>query len=247
MNHPLACATFRDDALYWNLVTETVQYYNEQGAMRSPKTVALFLGSAYRVAAMTSSFPAANQDERIIRLFSWGSGEGGFRDNFYQVNIPGKKYPGLEAIGLRVKSMSVDFGWSGLNESNVEWTYTVATCVQKGVAFPSWINAIIPKDVQVLISQNLVIPSTLKLKKIDLDTAKNAHGIYRDLLKKGVPPEKMKVWVNYKEKSGDDLDSLLIYRWLVEAVRWQRGWRWKTWDKDLYPRLKRAVARYPKG
>lgn len=243
---PFTCPSYREEAAYWNLVAETTQYYMDQGYTRSPKTIATFLGSSMRVASMTSGFPAADLEERTLRLFSWGSRESGYRESFYQVNIPGKSYKGLPA-GVVVKAMSVDFGWSGLNEGNVNWTYRAALCVQNGEPFPKWINNMLAKDTQEFIRANLVIPQKFKLKKIDLESAKSAHRLYRSQLKKGISPEKMKIWVDYKEKTPDELDSLLIYRWLVEVDRCKRGWKWRTWDADLYPRLKKAVSRYPKN
>ena len=232
----------RFSAIYWNILAKTADHYNSMGARRKLDTFKKYLDSSYRVANMFDDFPAADFVDRWTRNFAYGSVESGYMPNYVHVNIPGKSYPGIP--GMTVKQFSVDYGLVGVNEINVEWAYTAASCIQNGEPIPkAWRDAYGPGTIAQF--RTVHIPPGLKLLRIDLNTAKQAKRAWQGLVKKGVDPNRMKIGVRYLENTDDWRDSVLIYRLLIEMDRRNRGWRWRSWDTDLYRICQAIVWRYP--
>lgn len=232
----------RLSAIYWNILAQTQDYYSSRGTHRKVDTLRKFLDSAYRVARMFEDFPAQLVEDRWTRNYNYGSWESGYAPNFVNVNVPGKSYPALS--GGTVSRFSVDYGWTGLNEQNVLWAYTMAKAIQDEEPVPSGWRSSLSPGTETQFGR-IHIPKGLVLKTIDLSTARAARNEWVRLKRKGVDPNQMKIWVPYRETTDDDRDSLLIYRLLVEIDRKNRAWPWKTWDTDLYHICQKVVWRYP--
>jgi len=189
----------------------------------------MYAKSSYRVSKMFPYYPDTDQKARILKFYSWGSQESVFKPNFVSVNVPGAKY----ATG-KVKFFSVDFGWTGLNNFNIAWTYEVASCIQEKKPLPRYLHFKLKEYLK-----GVRIPKNMTLKKIDQQHYWDARGQWKYFIKKGYKKDNIakRVIVCYKEESIDDVDSLLIYRVLVELDRAARGWREGSSDTELYERL----------
>jgi hypothetical protein len=182
---------------------------------------------------MISAFPSTDPQKNWLALFAYGSRESSYKKDFVQVNIPGKAYPGLGS-GKTVNHFSIDYGWTGLNQINVRWAYLCAKALQEGKKLPPEVCRNITKETQLEIVKVFKIPKTLKLKRIDLRSARLARTSYNWYLTQPISPERIKINVPYQELTKDDLDSMLIYRALVEIDRRNRGWEWESWDGKLF-------------
>jgi hypothetical protein len=241
-----ACSNYRENAIYWEITSKTVQYFSDNGIKRTVKGVRLFLDSAWRVAKMDDNFPSENFDIRWTQLFGYGGKESGYIPNYVHVNIPGVKYDCLPK-GKSVKKESIDWGWTGLNDDNVEWTYILAKSIQDGIPVSADFRTKyqISQTTQDELRATLHIPKRLKLKKIDLSISKQVKKSWERQVKKGVAPSKIRVSVPYRESTPDDKDSMLIYRIMVEVARKNVHWNYKTWDNDIYSICESVVKKYP--
>lgn len=217
------------------IAKETARYYTAQGDKRKWNHYRSFVYSSYRVSKMFPMFPAENQYDRILKLYCYGVNESGLRKNYVAVNVPGAKYS-----NGKVHRFSVDYGWIGLNEINVKHTYQIARVIQAGRSIPK--GLIYPQS-RVLLSSGK-IPSDIKLKKIDLSDAGWARDEWVRLKKTGMNSNKIiySIKVPFKEETQDDLDSMLVYRVIVEVERYSLGWKYDTWDTKLYEHLKKYIG-----
>ncbi len=79
--------------------------------------------------------------------------------------------------------------------------------------------------------------------KIDLTPAIESRKEYKVYKTIGMDPETIRktIQIPFNEKTQDDIDSILIYRVLVELERYSMGWNYDTWDKELYSYLYQYV------
>lgn len=218
------------------LSKEMDRFYRREGYKRGAKYYRQFLWSASRAAKWFPMYPAKSPQDRMVRFLCYSGVESRFNLGMTHINVPGVKYFGGTK---KVKFYSVDFGHPGLSEQNVDWTYSVAKALQEGKPIPRGIgtrafrNAL--KDVK--------IPKNIKLKKIDLTDAIKSRRVYQTLTAVRMDPELIRksISVPFDESTQDDIDSMLIYRILVELDRYYRGWNYDTWDKELYEFLSQYV------
>ena len=224
-------------ALGKELTQETKKYYQEQGAKRNIDWLNAYFQSSVRVSKIFKNFPAKDNIDRILKFYSYRGSESRFRLNYAVANIPGAKYS-----NGKVKRFSVDFGSAGLNQDNVTWTYEMAFAIQNDLPLPETnISKRLARELR-----KLKIPKNLKLKQIDLSVVSKAKKEYLYYVKKGVNLNKIsnRIKIEYKEETSDELDSILIYRILVELDRIDRGWEYETWDHELYDRLVERTRSY---
>lgn len=240
---PLNIKAFEPDRdLRISLAKETSLYYKQrEGVNRNPNDFRPFLYSAARVAKMFPMYPAKGHYDRMLRLFELGGLESFWTKNFIIINIPGAKY----SNGI-VKRVSVDFSAWGVNEDSINWTYEVASRIQKGKSIPAHIgDAYFTKNFRKMI-KDIRIPKDLKLRKIDLSVAEKFKNdyytqkrFYRDAeALRRVMEDRAPVW---EENTQDDIDSTLIYRVLEELDRKSRNW---SYGHQLYSPKKHALYNY---
>jgi hypothetical protein len=220
-----------------NLQADTNNFY-EKSVQRISKhygrEVRPYMNASYHVAKMWRGWPASSFHERAARNIGWGGMESEFRADYVHYNIPGKPYPGLK--GLKVKKFSVDYGWSGLNEHNVDSAYVIARAIQNNRSLSKqemYRLGFHPRTIKEL-PKYLTIPQSLSLYRIDVSTAADAKKQYVKQVRAGVGPKKIKISIPYSEPTQDAIDSLLLYRTIVEFDRYIRGWPYQSWNSDAY-------------
>lgn len=212
------------------------RYYREQGVNRGASYYRPFLYSASRVAGYFPMFPAETAQERMIEFLSYSGTESEFKLGLSHINVPGARY----FNGTRkVKFYSVDFGHAGLSEQNVKWTYIAAKAIQDKKPIPTNIGN---RRFRKML-KNAKIPKEINLMKIDLTPAIESRKEYKVYKTIGMDPETIRktIQIPFDEKTQDDIDSILIYRVLVELERYSMGWNYDTWDKELYSYLYQYV------
>lgn len=220
----------RKETRFVNAVaTETRTYMKTEGYYVDKYDLIVFTKSSYRVANMFPSFPSTDKSDRVKKFMSWGGQESVWKPNYVAINIPGAKY----ATG-RVKRFSVDFDWTGINSENLKWTYELATAIQQRRPLPKGTN----KTLRVML-QDVRIPKDLKLKRIDYSSVVEAKKQYRVLNAMYRDKNKIaeKITIAYSSTTEDDVDSMLIYRILVEMDRQARGWEQGAYHDRLYSHL----------
>lgn len=221
---------------YWAVLAEASAYYKESGLRRSPRHLKKYLESALRVSEMVRGFPSPNSYDNALRFFCWGAIEGQFVKDYVATNIPGMKInPRLGSVSW----FSVDYGWAGVNEINVVWTYRYAVALQRGVKPNKVLRDQLHNSAEAFVAANIRIPAKLALKRVSVVGAKQAKAYW---LRTGDRRHKSyyQLVSGFHENSADDLDSMLLYRVLVEVDRRHRGWTYRTWEKPLYRRLAKA-------
>jgi len=219
------------------LSKKTVSYYKKAGWTRDEDRFHYFLQSAANVAEMFPMYPAKNKFDRMLKMYCYGGQESIYRLCFININVPGATYINGK---LHVRNYSLDYDWVGLNDMNVIWTKKVAEDIQnqrpisKKYATQKLIN----------ILKGAYIPKTIKLKEINTKISHNIKAEWRRLDKAGYHPNNIlqqlnKIPTGYMSYTQNDLDSLLIYRIIVELDRITRGWDYETYDKELYNYLKK--------
>ena len=234
------------DTLFFHLVTETCGWFSSGGIKRKPEKVQVYLASAYRVANMIDGFPGKDREENAVKYFCWGAIEGTYLPNYVNANIPGTKLGGgvKGRKELSINRFSIDFGWIGLNQENVTWTYQVAKLIQSGKPWPKDMRTYIHPKALKFYRENIHIPADMKLKAISLADIRESKTQWKRWNKAGKDPRKFSMAYHYKENSPDDLDSVLIYRILVEVDRKYRGWNHSTWHPELYAKLNKIKKSY---
>lgn len=227
-----------DKALRIAVSKETSKYYEQIGINRSWKKYAPFINASQRVADMFPSFPSKGRDDRMLRFYTYGAKETFLTRNRAEVNVPGAKY----STGI-VRKFSIDYGWSGLNEANVKLAFYTARAIQNRTKIPGNLGR---NKAFLELIKDARIPKNINLKVIDLSTARSAKIEYKTLLNKGYNPESIRkhIRVGYREEDQDDIDSLLIYRVIIELERISLGWKYQTWDFELYNHLSDFVDGY---
>ncbi len=178
---------------------------------------------------MFPTYPSTSAEDRVKKFMSWGAQESVWQPNFVAINIPGAKYS-----NGRVKFFSVDYDWPGINSENTEWAYQIASSVQQKRKLPRGLH---PRFVKAL--KDVRIPSNIKLKHIDPRLAAEAKKEWLRLVRSGVNVNRIasKIKVPYESTTEDDVDSMLIYRVLIEMDRHVRGWKEGSQRRDLYEHL----------
>jgi hypothetical protein len=192
------------------------------------------MNAAYHVAKMWTSWPATDFHERVARNIGWGGKESEFRVDYVHYNIPGKPYPGLK--GLKVKRFSVDYGWAGLNEENVESTYQLALAIQqhRHVSVAELRRLGFYPTIYRELKTRLKIPADLKLFHIDTSTSEDAQRQYDYQKRAHIAPKQIRISIPYEEYSQDAIDSVLLYRTIEEFDRYLRKWPYQSWDSDAF-------------
>lgn len=229
--------------LRWNLCKETALHYKQWGFKREWNEFRPFIFSAARVQKMFPMYPAKSDHDRMLIFYELGGLESFWEQNFMSVNIPGAQYS-----NGKVKKVSVDFTWIGLNEGTINWTYYVALAIQRGEYIPNHVPGTdwwAPKGFEETL-KGAKIPKNLKLRKIDLKLAEEAKAVYYKYKKTIKDPNKLRKVVNsnlppFEENTQDQIDSALIYRVIEELDRKCRNW---PYGADLYNHRKRALYRH---
>jgi hypothetical protein len=231
----------KETPLFKELVAHTMKNFKAAGVRRDPKQIAAFLASSFRVADMSEDFPDNDRIERALKNFCYGSIESGYRRNYYSANIPGRPYPGVAG---KVVRYSMDMGWVGLNEINLTWTYQAAAALRDEKPFPLLVRQSVPKETLDHMRETIHVPKSLRLKKLNLQEIKDTRYDYLDQVRRGVSPRRMKIYIVYRERDDDDLDSMLLYRVIEEIDRKFRYWPWHNWDPRLYQQLEKIAKKY---
>lgn len=213
-----------------NIVNETYLYMHNNGTYGLNKhDMLVFAKSSYRVAKMFPSYPSTSIEDRVKKFMSWGAQESQWHPNYVCVNVPGAKY----ATG-KVKFFSVDYDWTGINSKNTKWAYYLALTIQQRKPL---LKELHPEFRRMLA--DVRIPKKLKLKWIDPQLERDAAGQWKYLLRKGVAKDKIasRIRLEYVSNTEDDVDSMLIYRVLIEMDRAARGWKEGANRADLYRHL----------
>jgi hypothetical protein len=92
--------------------------------------------------------------------------------------------------------------------------------------------------------ETIHVPKSLRLKKLNLQEIKDTRYDYLDQVRRGVSPRRMKIYIVYRERDDDDLDSMLLYRVIEEIDRKFRYWPWHNWDPRLYQQLEKIAKKY---
>ena len=216
------------------ICSETEEYYHKKGIYKKTKELLPFLDSAIRVSKMYKGFPELTERDSAIKYFCWGAIESQFERNFVYVNIPGTNCPGIDKS---VKRFSLDFGWAGINSLNTKWVYEIAESLRDNrPPSKNVLSGLHPKTFPFL-KKNFRIPNSLPLKRINGTKLKkkyqNDYAWFVKTKRKG----KYRPHIPYTEETDSDLDSILIYRAIIETDRMFRGWEWRTWDKPLHQKL----------
>jgi hypothetical protein len=215
----------------WRFVAETEEYLREQGDKNVPpyRLYAMLLAANYSVRWL----PEVGDGDFICRMcqrFCYASNESRFQHNIIHPNIPGYT-PGVKSNAR----FSVDIGYVGLNDQHI----------------PS-----VTKETMEL-QQKGVIPTTLRLVRIETSWIQDLHLGYRWYLKKHISPSRMKFYMpKYHETTQDDYTSMMVYRVLVEQARLEhvvvkgeyagQSWKNNVYDKVLYKRLMEVYNMYLK-
>ena len=224
---------------------QTSAYYKQWGIKRSYTKFIPFITSSVKVSKIFPTYlDGLSQKERILSLYCMGASESYLKRNYVNVNVPGYHY----ASG-KVRFFSLDYGWAGLNDDEVDNTYRIAKILQdkRGFKFsrlhpsPLWF----PNRQFINDMDGVVIPNNINLYKISLKQSADARTLYRQYKKEKKSPVEIyrliKPTVSFSESGQDQLDSLLIYRTLVEIDRADRGWSYNNRDKELYKWLLKTV------
>lgn len=230
---------YQDRKLRLKLCQETYNYYKKFGYERDWNEYRAFMFSSYRVAKMFPMYPAKDLHDRMLQFFELGEAETMWKKNNLEVNIPGANYG-----ELKVKRLSVDYGWAAVNEINVNQTYWIAKAIQSGKPIPLRYST--PSFREIL--KNAKIPKELKLRKIDLSYTYDAREIYKDMKDKGYSPNKIRrelIFADYIEETQNEIDSILIYRVIEELERMNLGWtyghRLYSKERNLYNHLSKVL------
>lgn len=233
---------FRNEVAYWKILTATVDHYIQFGRRLRPERFKPYLDSSFRVAEYVKDWPVPDRTQRAMRYFGYGAAECGFHRDYYNVNVPGQVVRVPHKV--TIKTFSIDYGWTGICHqrafSNTEWAYQVALALQTGQFTPALEKSLHPVALARL-KRSVHIPPTLKLKKIDVSGFKAAEAEWKWQKSQGVSPYKMKFDIKYRERTPDDIDSVLLYRIIIDIDRQARGWPWGQWKQSFLEELKKAV------
>lgn len=217
------------------LSREIRDYYAYDGDKRPATTYRPFLWSASRAAKWFPVYPADSDIDRVLKLLTYGANETHYNLGVAEANVPGVKIKGPK----RIKYFSIDVMWTGMNESNLAWTYEVARLLQAGKP--------IPKSIGTKAFRNALkgchVPKDIKLTHIDMGPIAEARKDWIKYTRQGIAPNKIRklIKIDITEENQDDIDSALIYRILVELDRYYRGWDINTYDKELHKNLSESL------
>lgn len=221
-----------------SLVASKDNFYSEALAKISKaerRDVRPYLNAAWHVSKMWhGKFPDPDFNQKVAVLMGFMGKETDFEPNTLNFNIPGIYLRGLH--GRKVRRFSVDYGVAGLNEINIENTYTVAKAIQSGrnITSKELKRMGLSPNLMVELKKRLTIPQSMSLFKIDIATAIEARRQY-DLQKKShIRPKKIKIDIPYLEDTQDKVDSVLLYRTIEELDRRLRGWPSQAYDSEAY-------------
>lgn len=225
-----------DKAFRVQLAKDTATYYSNMGVKRSYKHYLPFVDAAVVTAKCFPMYPIEDELDRVISIYTMPSNESYYRYNYVNVNVPGMRYS-----SGRVKEFSLDYTSIGLNEGNITWTYEVAMSIQNQDKIE---NKYASKKLMKILSQ-AYIPETLNLRKIDLESSKQAKQWYHYYRHKGYSSKKIYYaitkQIKFTENKPEEIQSAFIYRAIVEIDRSSRGWNNTVKDEKLYSWLKQRT------
>ena len=237
---PTAAPT-KEERIKAAVLKELSHWFRSQGeANKTEDYLRPYLDSAWRVSAQVTGFPGDDQVDNALKLLCEGARESMFDLSFVQVNVPGMKIAGP----LKIRFFSLDYGWVGINHKNIKWTYAVAKHLQSGIKGSKQVRQFLSGKTLEWMENNVRIPADLKLKYVDPSESvlvKRQYNAWKLKAGKGKQPHKFKFDSDFRERTKDDLDSMLYYRVIVEADRKARGWEWGYWHEKLYMRLHRVA------
>ncbi len=219
---------------FYNNTKKTEDKIKEKVGAYEHRDIAPYLKASETVAGWWKTYPAYGYWERVSIGVGYCGVESDFKPDLIHFNIPHKSYPGLR--GLQVKHFSVDFSSFGLSSENCVGTYEAAKAIQGGYDIDAkrskklGLHPLLIKSLR----KELSIPKSLKLYKIDISKATEAHRQYRLLLAKGINPNKMKIHVSYVEKTQDEINCTLLYRFLEEYNRKLMGLPMGRYNSKAY-------------
>lgn len=238
---PIALSCEPPKGLSDEICVKTSSYYKRlTGKKRSIEQFKPFIKAGFEVADMFPMFPGENKFDRVLRLYCYGGQESIYNQNFININVPYASYG-----SLKVRKFSVDYGWIGINEANIDWVYHVALAIQQEKPVPvKYTSTKLRKALD-----GACIPAEIKLKQISNIDSKKLRVFYQEYKRRKYSPNKIRGLLNnypheYREVTQDEITSLLIYRAIIEIDRSTRDWNYKTWDKDLYKSLRHSFESY---
>ncbi len=226
------------DAIYWNTLAATADYFAKRGFPRPASRLKPFLDSSHRVAEMVKGFPTYDPIENAHTYFAYGGQESVYRWSYVNINFPGQKFQN----NTEVKRFSLDYGWIGLNDINISLTYIVARALQEGKPLPNWVKVSLHPDARKFLRSHVRVPKDLKLLWIRPGMGKEALNQWKWAKSKRMNNRlfKKRFSHSFREKTEDDLDSMLLYRIIIEIDRRARGWEYKTWNKGVFKTLRQV-------
>ncbi len=221
-------------------------YYSNIGHLKNSKTLGSVYKASYLCAKLFTKYPASSIEDRSIKFFCFPAQEVDFRRNHTEFNIPGVYLRGQHRY---INHFSVDFGISGLNQINVKWTYEVAKILQmkqgnrRDIKLVNTFTEYGLNKSFICDLAKIQIPKSIGLKKIDISRIKEWNREYLNLREKGCTPLQIRSMLksNYTELTQSDIDSLMIYRILVEMERMELGFKYDGYNHTLYNRLSKEV------
>src|SRR3990167_6289473 len=109
-------------------VKKTQEYYKRYGIKKSK----IELQKIYRAAEITASilynFESGDLETRTRKLFCISGQESDMKLGNIICNIPGVYLPPFKKT---LKTFSLDFGHSGVNQQNIRWTYAISDALKQ--------------------------------------------------------------------------------------------------------------------
>lgn len=214
-------------------LNRTHQYYLRYNkSSRKKEEFAPYMDSAFRVAKMMPIYPARDEVDRAIKLFSFGKKE----TDYYQYNNVVFNVPGAYYGRLKVREFSVDFSWVQNNSENINRYYEVAKAIQDLRPIPKRLifNRALAQD----LYEYCYIPQSVYLQKPPMEIVRKSLDEYRFMKNFGYSPNEirsiLKKKYRYYETTGDQLDSDLIIRTLIELERCYNDKYYGEYDKKFY-------------
>lgn len=217
------------------LSNKIVRYYNNHGVTRKSKEFRPYVWSSLKVARMFPMYPAKNEWDRTLKFISFGAKETDFyTKNNIIVNVPGEQFG-----KLKVRHFTVDFGWAGVNSQNIGRSYRIAKCIQDKKEIPS--SLLVDRELRNELYKYAYIPKDIKLVVPSDWILTNSYKQYRKMIREGYSVKQIKNKLRYipKEPNSNEIDSILIYRVIIELERKYNNLSYETYHKNMYNYLRR--------
>lgn len=179
----------------------------------------------YSANRVESWFKVPGLKEKIVGM---GHNESRNKLGAYAVNVPGVY---LKRYDKTIVTLSMDYGFIGVNNQSLSWTYQVTKALQiqdrqrkihvlNQLRRKYYLNK---KFIESIYSVS--IPQTLQVRYID-PSIEYLHRDYKEI--SNLPPLTVRRILNAKyqfpEQSYNEIESIIIFRVLEELDRQYRGW-----------------------